>query len=184
MTTIEIEQRVVKLEDQDSKILLIDGCYNCLEQCKQILAIVSQEDYIDRSSGSSSIGSHTRHILDRFHCFFAVLSASTIDYDARKRDPEIEHNLEAGTFALASVARRIGQLRLSPDFENSISVRESVLPEKPAVEILSTVERELMGLITHSTHHLAIIALLAKILGHTVHSDFGKAPSTIAYEQN
>lgn len=184
MTHTEIEQRVAGLEDQNSKSLLIGGCINCIEQCDQILTIVSQENFTDGSNGSSSIGAHTRHILDRFHCFFAGLGDASIDYDARKRDPEIEQNLQAATFAVASIARRITQLRESPFGNELISVRESVLPSSPAVDISSTVERELMGLITHSIHHLAIIALLAKSFGHQMDSDFGKAPSTIVYERS
>lgn len=183
MTYIEIEQRVAGLEDQGSQSLLIAGCINCIKQCDQILSIVSQENYIDGSTSSSSIGAHIRHILDRFHCFLGGLADASIDYDARKRDPQIEQNLEAATFALTSVARRIEQLRGSPCGNALICVQESVLPSSPAVEISSTVERELMGLITHSIHHLAIIALLAKSFGHRMDSDFGKAPSTIAYER-
>lgn len=183
MTHIETERQVAGFEEPNSKLLLIGGCINCIEQCDQILTIVSQEDFTDDSKGSSSIGAHTRHILDRFHCFFAGLADASVDYDARKRDREIEQNLEAATFALASVARRVEQLRDSSLGNGLICVKESVLPFRPAVEISSTVERELMGLITHSIHHLAIISLLAKSLGHQLSSDFGKAPSTIVYER-
>lgn len=183
MTHTEIEPRVEGFEEQNSKSLLIGGCINCVKQCDQILSIVTQEHFIDGAKGNSTIGAHVRHILDRFHCFFAGLADSSIDYDARKRDRQIEQNLEAATFALASVARRIEQLRDSSLGNEPISVKESVLPSSPAVEITSTVERELMGLITHSIHHLAIISLQAKSFGHQLDSDFGKAPSTIAYER-
>ena len=183
MTYTEIEQLVAGLEDQDSKSLLIGGCINCIAQCDQILSIISQENFTDDSNGSSSIGAHIRHFLDRFHCFFAGLAGASIDYDARKRDPEIEQNVEAATFALESVARRIEQLQHLPFCNELIGVKESVLSSSPPVEISSTLERELMGLITHSIHHLAIIAPLARSFGHQMDSDFGKAPSTIAYER-
>ena len=39
-----------------------------------------------------------------------------------------------------------------------------------------------MGLVTHSIHHLAIIALIVKSYGYEMDSDFGKAASTILYE--
>lgn len=183
MTYTEIEQRVAGLEDQGSKSLLIGGCTNCIVQCDQILSIISQENFTDDSKGSSSIGAHVRHILDRFHCFFAGLAGASIDYDARKRDPEIEQNVEAAMFALESVARRIERLHSLPFCSELIGVKESVLSSSPAVEINSTLERELMGLITHSIHHLAIIAMLARSFGHHMDSDFGKAPSTIVYER-
>ena len=63
-----------------------------------------------------------------------------------------------------------------------IDFKEFVLLFSPAVEINSTLERELMGLVAHSIHHLAIIALLAKSFDHQMCSDFGKAPSAIVYE--
>lgn len=183
MTYIDREQRVAELEEQDAKSLLINACMNCLAQCDQILGIISQENFTDTAKGAS-IGAHIRHILDRFHCFFAGLSDASIDYDARKRDPEIEQNLGAAMFALTSIARRIESLQQQPFCNEALTVKESVLPTSPAIGITSTVERELMALITHSIHHLAIIALLARSFGHPVDEDFGKAPSTIVYERS
>ncbi len=184
MTHAKIENRVSKLEQDNSGALLVQGCSNCLGQCDQLLKIVSQSVYVDGSKGGSSIGAHVRHVLDRFHCFFSGLPAASINYDARKRDKEIEHNLEAATFSLATVARRIEQLDYMEFSAAQIRVKESVHPFSPVVEIPSTVQRELMGLITHSIHHLAIIALLAKSFGYQMGADFGKAPSTIVYERS
>ncbi|GJM13589.1 MAG: hypothetical protein DHS20C12_19920 [Pseudohongiella sp.] len=188
MTHTEIQPRVDQLAEQSSeslpsKALLLGGCVNCIDQCNHILGIVSQADYIDDARGSSSIGTHIRHILDRFHCFFLGLPEASIDYDSRKRDPEIEQSIEAALYALESVTKRVERLQQLPFLNESIAVRESALATHPAVEISSTLEREILGLITHSIHHLAIIGLLAKSLGHQVDCDFGKAPSTIAYER-
>jgi len=183
MTYTENEMQLTEQKGEATQSLLVDGCLHCIAQCDQILSILSQEHYALDSKGSASIGAHIRHILDRFHCFFAGNAGSLIDYDARKRDREIEQNLDAATFALASVTRRIEEFRDSPSCHEPIFVKESVLSSRPAVNIPSTVERELMGLITHSIHHLAIIALLARSYGHQVDKDFGKAPSTIVYER-
>lgn len=129
------------------------------------------------------MGAHSRHILDRFHCFFAGLPKASIDYDARKRDKEVEQNLSEARFAIATVSRSIEQLGAQPTELELIAVKEAVVPSAPAVEISSTLERELMGLITHSIHHLAIIVMIAKSFGYQIDDDFGKAPSTIAFEQ-
>ena len=161
---------------------MIGGCTNCIAQCDQILSIISQDNFTDDSKGSSSISAHVRHILDRLHCFFVGLAGASIDYDARKRDPKIAQNVEVATFVQESVARRIEQLWQLPFCNELIGVKESVLSSGPEVEITSTLERELVGLITRSIHHLAIIALLVKLFGHQLGSDFGKAPSTIVYE--
>ena len=183
MTQTKVEQRVAGLAGSSSESLLIDGCIQCIEQCEQILEMVSQEVYVDTSRGSSSIAAHIRHILDRFSSFFCGLPAAAIDYDKRKRDKEIEHNLEAACFALATIARRVEQLKQAPFAKDLIIVKESVLPSSPAVEISSTIEREMMGLITHSIPHLSVIALQAKAFGYPLNDDFGKAASTLVYER-
>jgi uncharacterized damage-inducible protein DinB len=158
----------------------VEGCVSCIDQCDQLLRLVPLEVYLDSSKGASPVGAHIRHILDRFHCFLSGLSTATIDYDDRKRDKSIENNLDAAAFALASVARRIESTEV---LDATIGVRESVHHLGPAVTMPSTVGRELMGLVTHSIHHLAIIALIVKSYGYETDSDFGKAPPTILYER-
>ena len=158
------------------------GCVRSIEQCAHLLQLISAEAYVDSSRGMSSVGAHIRHILDRFHCFLAGMPAGSIDYDARKRDKSIEKNLDVATFALVSVRWRIETMAALDDLGNAITVRESVHHQGPAVTMPSTVGRELMGLVTHSIHHLAIIALIVKSYGYEMDSDFGKAASTILYE--
>ncbi len=169
---------------KESASQLVLGCSHCINQTQQLLDILSPEDYVLAAKGNSSIGAHVRHVLDRFHCFFNGLNENAINYDARKRDPEIETNLSAAGFSVASIARRIHDLSETEFHNQIISVHESVHHQGASVAISSTVERELMGLITHSIHHLAIIALLAKSRGYSIDPDFGKAPSTIVYERN
>ena len=161
---------------------LLAGCVRSIEQCGQLLRLISTESYVDSSRGTSSVGAHIRHILDRFHCFLAGMPAGSIDYDARKRDKSIENNLDVAAFALVSVSRRIESMAALDDLEPAITVCESVHHQGPAVTMPSTVGRELMGLVTHSIHHLAIIALIVKSYGYEMDADFGKAASTILYE--
>ncbi|PCJ23233.1 MAG: hypothetical protein COA96_12230 [SAR86 cluster bacterium] len=172
------------LAQDHSESLLIQGCLHCVSQCDELMAFISDELYTAESQGNSSIGAHTRHILDRFHCFFAGLQGAYIDYDDRKRDKTIENSIEAAAFALASVAARVEKLNLAEFADTAITVSESVYHKGPAMAIPSTVNRELMGLITHSIHHLAIIAIIARSFGCHMDEDFGKAPSTIVYEHS
>lgn len=163
---------------------LLEGCRHCIRQCAQLLELLNQDSYVSQVEATSSIGAHMRHILDRYYCFFAGIQSGVIDYDARKRDKSIEENIEAASFALTSLSRRFDGLKLEKVLGQTVEVRESVHPECPLAQIPSTFDRELMGLISHSTHHLAIIALVAKSLGYEIGDDFGKAPSTIVYERS
>ena len=162
---------------------IIQGCRNCVEQCDQLMQLLTPETFIQSSPGLSSIGAHMRHILDRFQCLFTGLQSNFVDYDDRERDPLIENNLDVASSALASLARCIDDLDMNVIRGKPITVRETVHHERPVIESSSTVDRELMGLITHSIHHIAIVALLAKPLGLELGGDFGKAPSTILYER-
>ncbi len=158
------------------------GCVRSIEQCAHLLQLIFAEAYVDSSRGTSSVGVHIRHILDRFHCFFTGLPVGSIDYDARKRDKSVENKMDVATIALDSLGRRIETMAALDHLETPITVRESVHYRGPAVTMRSTVGRELMGLVTHSIHHLAIIALIVKSYGYEMDSDFGKAASTILYE--
>jgi uncharacterized damage-inducible protein DinB len=163
---------------------LIHGCMYCVDQCDQLLRMISQSIYVNSTENSSSVGAHIRHILDRYQSFFNGIPEGVINYDARKQDKSIESNLEAANFALSSLSRRIEALDLAENLGRGVTVCESVHHERPSVSIPSTVDRELMELVNHSTHHLAIIALLVKPFGFIVGSDFGKAPSTIVHERS
>ena len=64
-----------------------------------------------------------------------------------------------------------------------LSVRESVHHASPQISVSSNLQRELMGMITHGTHHLALMVMIGKQLRYELHKDFGKASSTIVHER-
>lgn len=171
-----------KSETVTSAEQLRQGCHFCLDQCAQLLASLDSEHYC-HSGQTSSIGAHVRHVLERFQSFLNGLCDREIDYDFRKRDRTLENNLQSAEFALATVMRRIDALNLNELTEQNLLVRESVHPQLEPVAVSSTIERELVSLISHSIHHLAIIAMLARPLGYQLANDFGKAASTIIHEQ-
>lgn len=158
------------------------GSLHCISQCQNLLNQLSESSYCESRAGVSSIGAHMRHVLDRFQCFFNGLAENSVDYDARKRDQSIETNLESARFAVASIERRI--LELGSHGSDALVVKETVHHLSPQVLIDSSVAREMMGLITHTTHHLAIIGMIARDQGYNLDSDFGKAPSTLVYERS
>ena len=65
-----------------------------------------------------------------------------------------------------------------------IIVLETLPPDADAAKSSSTIGREIHDLAIHNTHHLAIVKLLLQASGIETQQDFGKAPSTIVYEQS
>jgi len=165
-----------------SQALLLEGCLFCISQCELLLGMLTPEDFTAGEDGAS-VGTHLRHVIERFQCFFNGLSSSRIDYDGRKRDLSIANNPEAANFAFASIKKRLESLKDSDPALPVLSVQELVLLSETPANISSTLGRELLGLIAHTTHHLAIVALLARSMGYQLDRDFGKAPSTIRHER-
>lgn len=166
---------------QESTARLVEGCLACVQQCDQLLLGISDEVFAARPGSDSSIGAHMRHIIDRYQCFFNGLESGCIDYDDRRRGTRVETEVSIAAGAIAEAQGRFRQLRSGPSREK-IVISELVHYDGEPTRATSTLDRELMGLITHSIHHLAIIALLARASDHPVPPNLGKAPSTILAE--
>ena len=160
---------------------LIEGCIDCIDQCGELLEGMPAEVFASRGDGFSSIGAHVRHIVERFRCFHNGLEAGRIDYDDRKRGTGVETDLRAAAGALAEIRGRFEALDVETR-KAEIPVRELVNCDGEPITAASSLDRELMGLITHSIHHLAIIAMIARSTNFPVPPNLGKAPSTIAAE--
>ncbi|MYI01541.1 MAG: DinB family protein, partial [Gammaproteobacteria bacterium] len=140
---------------------LIDGCIDCVDRCGALLNGMPGEVFASRGDGNSSIGAHVRHIVDRYQCVLNGLAVGCIDYDDRKRGTSVETDVRVAAGALAETRGRFENLDLDA-CGAEISVRELVHYNGEPTVAASTLDRELMGLITHSIHHLAIIAMIAR----------------------
>jgi len=163
-------------------IILRDACSECVDQCLEVVRSLPVAIYRDSSPASSSIGTHMRHIIERISCVLDGRDQGLVDYDSRARDQLLEANPESAGSALTGIQDSLATL--GSDQEAPLQVKESVHQDNPAVAVASTLERELMSLVSHTIHHLAIIALLARSAGHPLRGDIGKAPSTIIYERS
>ncbi|GAB5499727.1 MAG: hypothetical protein PsegKO_20380 [Pseudohongiellaceae bacterium] len=159
---------------------LQQACEYGLQQCRLLLSQLSATDYVACRADAASIGAHVRHILERYQSFLAGLPEGCVDYDARNRDRSLEENPRSAEFALVTILRRMGALQVD---SRPLRVRESVLPDAPVGEAASTQARELLALVSHTTHHLAMIAMLARPLGYDLDDSFGKAAATIIHER-
>lgn len=130
--------------------------------------------------GGASIGAHLRHVLDFYTAFYYGAKSGQIDYDDRQRDIETEKNLKVGIFQLSVVIEQLETMRHLNN--QNVEVNATVEVESVVSFGQSNLIRELQSLHSHTTHHMAIIAIVLKLNGLLVGDDFGKAPSTIKYE--
>jgi len=128
----------------------------------------------------ASIGAHLRHILDFYQAFCEGLESGKVNYDHRDRNPETEQLLSKGLF---EIERIIEALNFVARFQSQpLLVKNSVSIDGPEPYLRSNLTRELQMLHSHTTHHMAIIGIILQLNQVFIQPSFGKAPSTIRFE--
>lgn len=152
--------------------LIDDGC--------ELLSRLSDEQYAVQSPESkATIGGHVRHCLEFYEALVSGMSRGTIDYDARRREVLIENDRGAAIERLRALRDRVADLG-TKGVGTPIDVRITT-PEGRFENVASSLARELETAASHTIHHYAIIAILAKARGVEVDSEFGLALSTRRY---
>ncbi len=132
--------------------------------------------------GGASIGAHLRHVLDFYTAFYFGAKSGRIDYDARQRNSETENKLSCGIVQLSTSIEQLEEMLHASNRE--VEVNAAVEVDSATCFGQSNLIRELQSLHSHTTHHMAIIAIVLKLNDIQVGDDFGKAPSTIQYEHS
>ena len=162
---------------------LLSAVEDVLQQGCALLHSVSGETYARKEDGphGASLGAHYRHVLDHFVCLLDGLETRQIDYDQRRRNPEIENSVWEALFATEAVIERFRRIP-SDIFRSSCSVIYSVgYGENEAQAVSSNVAREVMFCVGHAIHHYAILKLIAAGRAVTLPYEFGVAPSTLKH---
>lgn len=127
----------------------------------------------------SGAGSHFRHCMDFYHAFLAGVNAGRINYDDRARNPLIETCRATAAAKLRALIDGLKRLRMD-DHQRALQVTlENSGPGDAPVWSHSSLVRELQALLSHTTHHYAIIAIGLRLQGVEPGREFGVAPSTL-----
>lgn len=156
-----------------------------LRQGADLLRLLDDESYarpVSDRPRAAGMGPHFRHCLDFYRCFLRDLASGRIDYDTRERRPELETSV---LVALATIESIIEDLASIDDQEagRALDVHHDEVPgEEPATSWQrSTVARELRFLASHTVHHYALIAHLAREQRIEPGDEFGVAPATLEF---
>lgn len=152
-----------------------------LLQLKDVLLQLSDDEYTAPSSllNNSSVGAHTRHIIELFQCLFSGYYTGTINYDERKRDKKIESDRFFATQLLLGIIEEVDKpdklLKLRGLFSEQ---------ENEELEINTNFFRETVYNLEHSIHHMALIRVAIKeVASIKITENFGVATSTIQYKK-
>lgn len=156
--------------------MFIHQIQHLVQQIDDIIAQLADDEYsrpLEVFNGSS-IGQHTRHVIE----FFAELDRGyqhgVVDYGNRKRNKELETDKKFALTLLTEITSAFNkedkQLQLSVDFQS--------LPATPEM-IATTYYRELAFVIEHTVHHMALLRIgIEQIKNVAVPTDFGISAST------
>ena len=155
-----------------------------LAQVAELVAATPAPAYRRRSATEDAIGAHIRHLLEHYESLLRDVDMA-VDYARRERDPEVETQPQAATRRIAEVRRRLAALpaRYADHTLPVVHHQEAADGATTAVELRSSLARELQFLLSHTVHHLALIAILARHQGLEVPPDFGVAPSTLRHRR-
>ena len=187
-----------------NSIQLINDNINVLTQLRDFISGLPCGDYTQDNQllDSGTIGAHIRHIIEHYDALLKAAQSVTrtsstklvIDYDDRARNSQLErHATKARSeiervcaaltyFPLIDSEAKLHNNDLSQPVSMTTAIRCSTNVNMDSAAINSTLQRELVFLHSHTTHHMAIIRILATALGHNVDKGFGKAASTQQFE--
>lgn len=163
----------------DSLLAVID---NIFSQIKGYLSQIEEEQYAEKLEifSGSSIGQHTRHIIEFFMCLTKQLESQTINYDTRERRKDIEENPKTASDELDQLSHLLGRIKAPANLQ-LVTCYGAHSTDNSQID--TTLERELLYNIEHAVHHLAMIKIGLKSVFPQVDlpENFGVAQSTLSY---
>jgi uncharacterized damage-inducible protein DinB len=153
-----------------------------IAQGVNLLDHLSAEQYGQRIAicYNASIGGHVRHIIEHYQSFLVALVDGVLDYEKRARDPLVESNVSHARGILSAVADKLTEL------DGVLVNREVPFQSETTSGVLTgtSVLRELEFLLSHTIHHYALVAVMARLQGCEPEASFGIAPSTLKYQES
>jgi hypothetical protein len=141
--------------------------------------LLNNDEYTQKINllSNSSIGEHTRHIIELFQQLLKGYDAGVIEYDNRDRNKTLQENPEN---AITTLGHILDQLEKG---NKTLYIHTEWNRNQEAIE--SNYFRELLFNIDHCVHHQAIIKIAFLHLDKNELEDhFGVSKSTIKFREN
>ncbi len=159
--------------------MLYSSIKNTLQEVVSLLRQLDETEYTQpfHELSGSTIGQHTRHIIEMFQCLIDNYNNGIVNYDLRQRNKKIETET---TFAISSME----EICLTMVMENKpLHLIQNINGNELVMD--TNYYRELLYNLEHCIHHQALIkvALLSND-NIQLQQNFGVAPSTIQYKKS
>ena len=129
----------------------------------------------------ATIGQHLRHCLDHYATLASGLVAGELDYAARRRETEIETDPGRAVQVARTLAVTLADALEGLDLHADLRVRTACGRTGDIAWQRSSVGREIQFVVSHTVHHLAMVAASCRRRGLPVPTELGVAPSTLRH---
>jgi hypothetical protein len=158
--------------------MLIPSIHNSLNELIGLLNQLSDKEYSKPcfELSGSSIGEHTRHILEIFQCLNGSYDSGMVNYDKRERNVLIQTNIDFAVQLISEIKNTVNKENKDLELQQFI--------DGTTIKIQTNYYRELLYNLEHCIHHQALIKVaILKCENVTVDANFGVARSTIEYRK-
>lgn len=158
--------------------MLLESINNNLNELIALLQQLSNSEYSNPcvQLSNSSIGEHTRHIIELFQCLENQYEFGMVNYDNRQRNRLIQTDTKFAIKQIVAIQNNLNK-------ENKkIILRQKI--DGNEINTESNYYRELLYNFEHCIHHQALIKVaIFQYENITVDEKFGVARSTIEYRK-
>jgi hypothetical protein len=154
---------------------------NLFEQIQYVLDGLTNEQYTEpvKVLSNSTIGQHTRHILEFFIELNKGYESGIVDYDKRIRNRAIDTDKNYTIQVITQIATELAK----PDKDLLLHV-ESGDGESIIFPVFTNYFRELVYNLEHTVHHMALMRIgVNAISDMEIPKEFGVAASTLKYRK-
>jgi uncharacterized damage-inducible protein DinB len=160
---------------------IVEASKQTLLELKSVLSQLEDNVYSQPLAifSNSSIGMHTRHILEFYKCI--IDQSEVINYDKRLRDLTLQSNVD---YCKRTIDEIVQYLDMIQDHHLS---KELIITsdEENSTNVKSSLGRELQYNLEHTIHHSALlkVGFISLDKGYNIPATFGVAPSTLSYQR-
>jgi len=151
---------------------------NLLGQIQFVLEGLSNEQYTQPINvlSKSTLGQHTRHILEFYVELYKGYENGIVDYDKRIRN----HAIESDKFFAIDMILEITNSLEKPD--RALLLNSVYGADNDVIRVTTNYYRELVYNLEHTVHHMALLRIgVEAISSLAIPAEFGIAASTLKY---
>lgn len=128
----------------------------------------------------SSVGQHLRHVIEFYVCLSRQMDGGIVNYDDRERNHKLENDLDYTRQILSELSDEIAGWHT----DQPLQLR-AIYGDATGILAPTSLARELVYLIEHAVHHMAIVKMA--VAHHFPHvalpASFGVAHSTLQHRE-